>query len=123
MAAYEFTINGDPARAKQTASEALVAREFVLEWSDEWTAIAVKGNKAKAVLLGAFALYMEIGVSVRSLDAKHSLIRIEGLTSGMMGGVLGARKTTKNFAALRDELGQAFDAAGVLVAHSDPAAK
>ncbi|MFT6293248.1 MAG: hypothetical protein ACJAR2_003870 [Ilumatobacter sp.] len=120
MSSYEFTITGDPARAKQTATDALVAREFVLEWSDDWTAKAVQGSKVKAMLLGAFALYMEVAVSVRSLDESHSLIRIDGLTSGLMGGVLGARKTTKNFAELRDELGRAFDAAGVLVTHSDP---
>jgi hypothetical protein len=40
-----------------------------------------------------------------------------------MGGVLGARKTTKNFAELRDELGRACDAVGVLVTHSDPDAQ
>ena len=122
MSSYEFTILGDPARARQTASDALVAREFVMHWSDDWTAKAIKGNKTKAMLLGAFALYMEVAVAVRSVDEGHSVIRIDSLTTGMMGGVWGMSKTTKNFAGLRDQLGSAFDVAGVLVAHRDPAA-
>lgn len=122
MLSHEFTILGDPARARQTASDALVARDFVMHWTDDWTAKAVKGNKTKAVLLGAFALYMEVGVAVRSLDDGHSVIRIDSLTTGMMGGVWGMSKTAKNFAELRDQLGTAFDVAGVLVAHRNPAA-
>ena len=122
MSSYEFTILGDAARARQTAVDALVAREFVMHWSDDWTAKAIKGNKTKAALLGAFALYMEVGVVIRSLDAGHSVIRIDSLTTGMMGGVWGMSKTTQHFAELRDQLGTAFDVAGVLVAHRNPAA-
>jgi hypothetical protein len=122
MSSHEFTILGDPARARQTVSDALESRDFVMHWSDEWTAKAIKGNKTKAMFLGAFALYMEVGVAVRSLDDGHSVIRIDSLTTGMMGGVWGMSKTTKNFAELRDQLGAAFDAAGVLVSHRNPAA-
>ena len=122
MSSYEFTILGDPARARQTASDALIAREFVMHWTDDWTAKAIRGNKTKAALLGAFALYMEVGVAVRSIDDGHSVIRIDSLTTGMMGGVWGMSKTTKNFSELRDQLGTAFDVAGVLLAHRNPAA-
>lgn len=66
MSSYEFTVVGDPTRARQTAADALGARQFVMHWSDEWTAKAVKGDKTKAVLLGAFAHYMEVGVAVRA---------------------------------------------------------
>ena len=65
---------------------------------------------------------MEVAVAVRSIDEGHSVIRIDSLTTGMMGGVWGMSKTTKNFAELRDQLGTAFDVAGVLVAHRNPAA-
>jgi len=90
--------------------------------SDDWTAKAVKGDKTKAVLLGAFAHYMEVGVAVRSLDETNSVIRIDSLTTGWMGGLWGVSKTNKQFAELRDQLGETFSAAGVLVAHRDPAA-
>lgn len=122
MAVYEFTLVGDPARARQTASDALESRQFVMQWTDDWTAKAVKGNKTKAALLGAFAHYMEVGVAVRAADSGHSIIRIESLTAGWLGGVWGVRKTDKSFAELRDHLGTTFDAAGVLVAHGVPAA-
>ncbi|MGA9279347.1 hypothetical protein [Ilumatobacter sp.] len=122
MAAYEFTVIGDPARARQTAAEALEARQFVMHWSDEWTAKAVKGNKTKATLFGSFTHYMEIAVAVRSLDPEHSVIRIDSLTSGWLGGIWGVRKTEKQFAELREHLGVTFLGAGVLVAHRAPAA-
>ena len=122
MASYEFTVTGDPARAKQTAATALEAREFVMHWTDDWSAKAVKGSKGKAMLLGAFAVYMEVGVNVRALDDVNSVIQIHTLTTGMMGGLWGVSKTNKNFVQLRDELGATFDSAGVLVAHGDPAA-
>ena len=122
MPSYEFTVVGDPTRAKHTAANALEAKDFVMQWSDDWTATAIKGSKVKAALLGAFALYMEIGVAVRTLDQANSVIRIDSLTTGMMGGVWGMSKTKQHFAQLRDELGATFDSAGVLVAHRDPAA-
>lgn len=122
MSSYEFTLRGDAARARQTAADALQAREFVMHWSVDWTAKAVKGDKTKAVLLGAFAHYMEVGVAVRSLDEEHSVVRIDALTTGWMGGLWGVSKTTKQFAEVRDQLGATFDAAGVLVAHRNPAA-
>lgn len=120
MAAYEFTVIGDPARARQTASDALEARQFVMKWTDDWTAKAVKGTKVKAAFLGAWAHYMEVGVAVRSLDSGHSVIRLDSLTSGWMGGLWGVRKTDKQFAELRDHLGTTFEAAGVLSEHRKP---
>lgn len=122
MSSYEFTLRGDALRARQTAADALQAHEFVMHWSDDWSAKAVKGDKTKAVLLGAFAHYMEVGVAVRSLDEEHSVVRIDALTSGWMGGLWGVSKTTKQFADVRDQLGTTFDAAGVLVAHRNSAA-
>jgi hypothetical protein len=115
MAAVEFTITGDPARARQTAVGALSARQFTLAWTDEWTASAERGSRTKNVLLGAFAQYFKVGVAVRSLDDDHSVVRVESLTSGWMGGLWGANKTKSNLRELRTELGTAFESAGVLV--------
>ena len=113
---------GDPAHAKQAAVDALSARGFVLQWSDEWTALATRGSKVKGALLGAFALYTEVGLAIRSLDGPNSLIRIDSISSGWMGGVYGAHKTAKSFGELRDELGNTFARANVLVSHRDPGA-
>ena len=48
MPSYEFTVVGDPTRAKHTAANALEAKDFVMQWSDDWTATAIKGSKVKA---------------------------------------------------------------------------
>ncbi len=122
MSAYEFTVTGDPAVAKQTAVQALESQEFVLEWAEDWSGRAIRGNKVKAALLGALSPYMEIGVKVMALDGGVSVIRLDQLTTGMMSGVIGMKKTDKAFTALIDQLGRTFDQAGVLVRHGNPAA-
>lgn len=123
MSAYEFTVTGDPATAKQTAAQALQAREFEMTWDEEWAGRAIRGSKAKAALFGAFAPYMEIGVKVMAIDGGVSVIRLDQLTSGWFSGVIGVRRTDSAFVAVRDELGQTFDRAGVLVRHGNPAAQ
>ncbi len=123
MAAHEFTVTGDPSRVKQTAIDAFESRQFKMHWVDEWTGRAEKGSKIKNMLLGAFAQYFELGVAIRSLDATNSIIAINTLSKGWMGGAVGASRTKKNFAQLRDELGTTFQNAGVLVSHRDPEAQ
>ena len=123
MAAYEFTVRGDPAVAKQTAVQALEARQFVMHWTEDWSGRAILGSKLKAALVGAFSPYMEIGVRVMALDGDVSAIRLDQLTTGWFSGVIGAKKTESAFVALRDELGRTFDHAGVLVDHGNPAAR
>lgn len=120
MAAHEYVLTGDPARAKQTSIDALAQRNFRITWSDDWTAVAEKGNKIANALLGAFAQYFKVGVAIRSLDETNSILRIETLSKGYMGGIVGASRTRKNFAQLRDELAAIFAGAGVLVEQRDP---
>lgn len=123
MSAYEFTVTGDPAIAKQAAVDALHAQQFVTEWTEEWSGRGIRGSKVKAALLGAFAPYMEIGVKVMALDDGVSVIRLDQLTTGWFTGVLGVKKTDAAFVSLRDDLGRTFDHAGVLVRHGNPAAQ
>ena len=122
MSAYEFTITGDPAVAKHTASQALEAQRFVMHWDEDWSGRGISGSKVKAAFFGAFAPYMEIGVKVMAFDGGVSIIRLDQLTSGWFSGVFGVAKTDKAFVALRDQLGHTFDQAGVLVRHGNPAA-
>ncbi len=114
MKTINFHVYGDSARAKATVSEALEARKFNVNWSDEWTATAERGNKVLNVLLGAMAQYFKVGVAVMTAPEGHSIIRIERSSSGWLGGAIGARRTTKNFEALKAELEGVFGQAGVL---------
>lgn len=123
MSAYEFTVTGDPAIAQRVAADALRAQEFETEWPEPWSGRATRGSKTKAALLGAFAPYMEIGVKVMSGGDGVSVIRLDQLTSGWFSGFIGVRKTDTAFVAVRDHLGHAFDRAGVLVRHGNPAGR
>jgi hypothetical protein len=111
----EFVLNGDPQRAKATAQQALEARKFSMSWSDDWTAVAERGNKVANALAGAFAQYFKVGVAVRSGVDGNSIVRLDKLNTGWMGGAIGAARTNKNLATLREELTATFQGAGVLV--------
>ena len=112
---YDFTLQGDPEKARATAQNALESRQFRITWHDDWTGTAERGNKVANALAGALAQYFKVGVAVRSADTGHSILRVERQSSGWMGGAIGASRTTKNLEALSQELGATFDAAGVLV--------
>jgi hypothetical protein len=112
---YDFTLQGDPAHAKGTVEQALVARKFRVSWHDDWTASAERGNKVANALAGAAAQYFKVGVAIRSADDGNSILRVERQSTGWMGGAIGASRTTKNLEQLRSELEASFAAAGVLV--------
>jgi hypothetical protein len=111
----DFALTGDPAAARDAAAQALGARKFEVAWTDEWTGLAERGSKVKNALLGAAAQYFKVGLRVMTGDAGGSVLRLERLSSGWMGGAIGAARTTNNMKKLRDELTQVFQGDGVLV--------
>lgn len=111
---FDFLVTGDPAAARATAEQALVARNFKVAWNDDWTATAERGSKVANALAGAFAQYFKIGVRLMTTEPGETMIRIESQSSGAMGGAIGMARTRKNFAALRTELESTFNSAGVL---------
>jgi len=115
-----FTVVGDAARARATVAAALGARKFKVNWSDEWNAVAERGNKVANALAGAAAQYMKVLVSLQQgEDPGHTVIRVEKGSSGAMGGAIGVSRTTKNLLTLRDQLSETFQSAGVLVGTSE----
>jgi hypothetical protein len=111
-----FTIVGDATRARATVAAALEARKFKVNWSDDWNAVAERGNKVANALAGAAAQYMKVLVSLQQgEDPGHTVIRVEKGSSGAMGGAIGVSRTTKNLLTLRDQLSETFQSAGVLV--------
>ncbi len=111
----DFKVSGDPARARATAERALTDRKFKISWQDEWSGTAERGNKTANVLLGAAAQYFAVGLQVRSAGPDETVIRIERLSTGWMGGAIGASRTTKNMSGLATELESTFKSAGVLL--------
>jgi hypothetical protein len=113
--AVEFVLDGDPAHAKEAAVQALEGRKFRCNWSDDWTAVAERGSKKANMIAGAAAQYFKVGLSVRSADTGHSIVRLEKQSTGLMGGAIGAARTSNNMKKLRDELTETFTQVGVLV--------
>jgi hypothetical protein len=56
----DFLVTGDPAAARATVEQALVARKFRVTWSDQWTASAERGSKLANTLVGALAQYFKV---------------------------------------------------------------
>ena len=113
---FHLTVVGEPARAKATAEQALVDRRFKVSWSDDWNAVAERGNKVTNAVAGAMAQYMKVTVSLhRGAEPGQTVIRLEKASSGAMGGVIGVSRTTKNLTTLQSQLAETFQAAGVLV--------
>ena len=111
----DFEVLGDPATARATAERALTDRKFKVNWNDEWSGTAERGNKVANVLAGFLAQYFKVGVKVMSGTPGQTVVRIERQSSGFAGGAVGAARTTKNMQSLTKELEATFKAAGVLV--------
>lgn len=121
MEYVDFSLSGDPTSAKQVITDALTARKFRVQWTDEWTGVAERGNKVANALLGAFAQYFKIDVVIRTDESTGTgIVRLARSSRGMMGGAVGVHRTNKNMRTLADELTAAFDASGVLLGRTDP---
>jgi hypothetical protein len=115
----DFVVTGDPGMARATAERALVERRFTVTWNDDWTGTAERGNKVANALAGALAQYFKVGLRLMSTQPGETIVRVERQSSGWMGGAIGAARTNKNMAALRQELEATFGSAGVLRGVSD----
>jgi hypothetical protein len=111
----EFTLRGDPSRAKAMVQQALESRKFTVHWEAEWSGTAERGNKVANALAGALAQYFKVGTRIMSAGDGNSIVRIERQSSGWMGGAIGAARTARNLEGLRHELSASFQSAGVLV--------
>jgi len=111
---YDFLLSGDPVAARATVEQALIARKFSIGWQDEWTGVAERGSKVANAFVGALAQYFKVGVRVTSEESGQIVVRIERLSSGAMGGIIGASRTSSNMRELSGQLQAAFSAAGVL---------
>lgn len=115
MRSIDIVIRCEPAAAKEAATSALESRKFRINWKDDWTAVAERGNKIANALAGAFAQYFKVGLSLHSGSPGETIVHFEQSSSGAMGGVIGVKRTRKNMETLRDEVSAAFQDKGLLV--------
>jgi hypothetical protein len=114
IAADYINVSGDPARARETVAAALAARGFTLNWADEWNGAATKGSRLKQALLGAFAVYLVVNVSILARDGM-TVIMLSRPSTGISGGLAGRARAQRQFASLVAELTEVFRANGVLL--------
>ena len=115
----DITVAGDPALARDTAANALIARGFAVAWSDPWTGIATKGSRGKQAVFGGFTPYLEVNISVHAVE-NASVVHLSRPSTGMTGGLAGRAKARKNFATLAAEVTEVFRYNGVLLASTPP---
>lgn len=134
MPAHEYVLTGDAELIKRMTLDVLERQEFRIRWNDEWSAVVEQGSRLKSVLFGGFAPYMRLGVAIRSLDPDTStqsetepepaeelnVVRVDQLSSGMLGGVMGAKKSRAGYSGLRSQLAEVFAAEGWLVEERNP---
>ena len=125
MAVHEFLVSGDSESARDLAASALADRGLSLEWSDDWTARASKGNVVVNLLAGAFAQSYRLDLRVRSTDGVDggpdaTIVTVEMLGRGLAGGIWGAKKTRTFFRDLRDDLAARYSSQGRLVGQRHP---
>lgn len=112
-----FEVTGDPAMAMATARKALEEEQFVVTVVDDWNLTAARGNRMKALFLGAISPYVEVGVVARSRPQTGTVtIEINQTPPGFAyaGGVLGAKKSKKSIDRVCVRLKDAYERAGVL---------
>jgi hypothetical protein len=110
-----FKVTGDPTTAREAVERALTDRKFKIRWRDDWSGVAERGNKVAYGFLGAFAQHFKVGVRLMSDGPAQTVVRIERLSSGWVGGAFGVSRTTKNMYSLKSDLEATFLTAGVLL--------
>jgi hypothetical protein len=116
MKSIDIVIRCEPDAGRQAATSALESRKFRLDWKDEWSATAERGNKIANALAGALAQYFKVNLSLHSGSPGETIVRFEQASTGAMGGLIGVKRVRKNMTQLRDEVSTAFQEKGLLVA-------
>ena len=103
--AIDFVVTGDPVAVRATIEEALTSRGFSMMWQDGSTGIAVRGSRVANVLIGALAQYFRVGVRIVAGRPGEALVRIEPLSSGWSGGVVGVARYSQEYRIARRGVG------------------
>jgi hypothetical protein len=118
MKYVDVAVRLDAPAARDRAAQELEARKFKVKWEDDWYAVAERGNKWLNAVAGALAQYFKVGIRVMGAD-EVTVVRFEKLSSGWLGGAIGAMRVEKQMKALRDDFASAFDSVGLLAGVSE----
>lgn len=110
----DFRVRLAPIDALGFAEQALGYDGFRATASTEWSRMVEKGSSANRALAGGFAERSILKLSVFDGGEGTTVLRVEKQGSGWSGGVLGASKASKAFAAATQRVGWSFQEAGLL---------
>lgn len=103
-----------PLEALGFAQQALGADGFRTTAQSEWTCLVEKGSSTNRALAGGFAERSILRLTVFDGGEGTTMLRVEKQGSGWSGGVLGAHKAGKAFAAATQRVGWSFQEASLL---------
>ncbi len=110
----DFRVRSAPSDALTFAQQALGADGYRTTAHSEWTCLVEKGSTANRALAGGFAERSILKLAVFDGGEGTTVLRVEKQGSGWSGGVLGASKASKAFAAATQRVGWSFQEAGLL---------
>ncbi len=113
--ARETQINAacDGPTAREVIAGVFAAHDYTIDWTTDWSGAAERGSKGKSIALGAMAkTFMRMLIRISSLEGGVA-IAIASDTTGMSGGLIGVRRTSKEFVQIEADLRSAFEQRGV----------
>ena len=121
MSSYaDFVIQGTPDNARSISDQVIRGAGFTVAWDDPATGHAQRGSLPLTILLGAF-----VGKKKQSVKADVAIfagprpdtavVRLTRVSSGWVGGAIGAARNKKIFDELLQELAAPFGQAGTLL--------
>jgi hypothetical protein len=116
MAKYaEITVKGSSENLRNLAHQALASDGFNVTWESPSKGKAEKGSLGANIALGGFAQRHVVGIEIFP-GTQGGTLRIETLgRPGLSGGLIGARKVSKQLDVLSDTLATWFSQQGLLM--------
>ncbi|MBW8483117.1 hypothetical protein [Actinomadura parmotrematis] len=108
-------LKSSPDEAVQLVENTLRPDGWKVSWTSPGTGSLEKGNRTKALLLGAFHIHYQYHVRVTQNPDGTSAVSVFPSNSGMAGGLIGVSKVKKGLGGVRDLLAGAAQANGTLI--------
>jgi len=100
---------------RNLAQQAFALNGFNVTWETPSKGKAEKGSRGANIAFGGFAQHHAVGIEIFPGTAGATL-RVETLgRPGLSGGLIGARKVSKQFGLLSDTLASWFNQQGLLL--------
>jgi hypothetical protein len=116
----DFVIKGDPEGVRSIGDQVISGAGFTIAWENPATGHAQRGSLPLTILLGAFAgkkrQLVKVDLAIfTGPQPGTAVVRLTRVSSGWVGGAIGATRNNKIFEDLIRDLGTRFGQAGSLL--------